>query len=170
MQPELNFRLRDLEQPDSLRIIEYSESNRNSLLEILSDRTLLERLYPQTHRPPPVTRVIFDWTNAPLNGQGYQLAIMRSADDRLLGCVRLDHQELSYFIDRPFWGQGYGARAMKWVSENILSKSKGALFHAFTERDNLASIRLLESAGCAFSGLTQQCSRFKTLLQYRLRT
>jgi RimJ/RimL family protein N-acetyltransferase len=52
--------------------------------------------------------------------------------------------EVTYWIDRAFWGQGVATRALMDFLENVQKKRP---IHGRAAKDNLGSIRVLEKCG-----------------------
>jgi len=61
------------------------------------------------------------------------------------------HPEISYWIGRPFWGQGLATRALS----DFLHILKVRPLYARAVKDNLASLRVLEKCGFTISGYNQ---------------
>jgi RimJ/RimL family protein N-acetyltransferase len=91
---------------------------------------------------------------------------VRLDDRRPVGCVRLENHELSYFIGRGYWGNGYGASAVANVLNIVSRRRNGELLRAFTDRSNVASIRILEGNGFEFSGLRRCHDSSRCVLGY----
>lgn len=150
-------------------ISELLDSDHMRLQQILSDSALLESLYPQAIRPPDVSEVFTEWSSKPA-GEGDLQLVARSSHGLLRGCVRLELNVLSYFVDPAHWGKGCGRFMMRWVARNVLTQRTGASFQAIVARQNQASIRLLESVGFVFSGMATEYQSSRTLFKYLLRT
>lgn len=55
--------------------------------------------------------------------------------------------DLSYWLGRPYWGQGLASRAVIAVRDHVLSTTPAPHLHALHAYDNPASGRVLEKAG-----------------------
>lgn len=150
-------------------ISELREADYTCLRQILSDANLRESLYPQAIRPPDIDEAVTDWCKAPDHDGDLQFAA-RSGQGSLRGCVRLEGNELSYFVDPDHWAKGCGSFMVRWITGNILAQRGGALFQVIVERQNQGSIRLVENAGFLFSGMFNGYPSSRTLLKYTLRT
>lgn len=107
-------------------------------------------------------------------------AMVRPADDRLIGLVNYHHREaanrrleIGYLLTRAHWGQG--------LMREALTALLGHFFHAFdvhrveatVEPDNLPSRRLLEGLGfaCESEGLRDRIrvgDSYRTMAMYGL--
>jgi RimJ/RimL family protein N-acetyltransferase len=144
---------------------ELTEEDLDMLWRILADRTLLARLYPLN---PGVTaeQAVRDWSADPKDDNRIVMAA-RAPTGELRGCVRVDNDELSFFVDRHHWRKGYGGLMTGWVVRRVI-RQESARLYANVERNNVASIRLLERAGFQFSGIVAGHFTAATLLRYRL--
>lgn len=149
-------------------ISEFRKGDRSYLQHILSDPALLESLYPQAIRPPDTSKVVTEWATGPIGTGDLQL-VARSPEGALCGCLRLEKNELSYFVDPVHWGKGCGRFMLRWVKRRILATRTGDSFRAIVAQNNRVSIHLLESTGFVFSGMAGEYS-CRTLLEYTLRT
>ena len=145
------------------------EADHKRLRHILSNTSLRESLYPQAVRPPDIEEAVTDWCTEPNHDGDLQFAA-RSAQGPLHGCVRLEQNELSYFVDPDYWGKGCGTFMVRWMTGKILVPREGAVFQAIVERQNRGSIRVVENAGFLFSGICDGYPSSRTLLKYTLRT
>ena len=146
----------------------YQESDGPALAEWLSDRLLLLALYPQSLQPPALAKVLADWRCPPSGLGDWQFAI-RLEDQRLIGCVRLERRLLSYFLGRPYWGQGLGGRVLGLVTAGLRDRQPGALVRALVARDNVASCRVLQRNGFIFSGIVPGPPRLRCVHEYVFR-
>ena len=151
-------------------LTKYCNEDRIVLEDMLSDRDLVPMLYPQYLTLPEMNTVRSDWATPPLSGQGFQLVIRRQQDDQAVGCLRIDGRDLSYFIGRRFWGNGFCGSAVWWVTNHILRGKSPMMFRAITHRENQASKRILERAGFHFVQLQHRGPRLPALLVYSLKT
>ncbi|MFI5733497.1 GNAT family N-acetyltransferase [Kribbella sp. NPDC051587] len=78
------------------------------------------------------------------------LAIVR--DGELVGTVGSwvaeGEREVTYWIDRPFWGQGIAGQALALLIERL----PAGPIHARAATDNAGSLRVLEKAGFVIIG------------------
>ena len=146
----------------------YQDNDGPALAEWLSDRLLLLSLYPQSLQPPALAKVLADWRCPPSGPGDWQLAV-RLDNQRLIGCVRLERRLLSYFLGRPYWGQGLGRLALGLVGAELRRRQPGAMVHAQVARDNIASCRMLQRSGFAFSGIVPDPTRLRCVHEYTCR-
>lgn len=146
----------------------YQPSDDPALVELLSDRLLLLSLYPQSLHPPALATVMADWRSPPSGLGDCQIAV-RLDNQRVIGCVRLERRLLSYFLGRPYWGQGFGCRAIGLVAASLRSSQPGAMVRALVARDNIASCRVLQRNGFAFSGIVPGPTRLRCVHEYACR-
>lgn len=98
----------------------------------------------------------------------YALAVVRSEDDRLLGCAVLylenaaGHQAmLGYALARAAWGEGYAleaARALMSFGFDVLGIHR---IWAACDPDNRASVRILERLGMRLEGRMREDTRVR---------
>ena len=129
---------------------------------------MLLSLYPQSLQPPALAKVLADWRSPPSGLGDWQVAV-RLDEHRLIGCVRLERRQLSYFLGRPYWGQGLGGRVLGLVTAELRDSQPGAQLRALVARDNIASCRLLQRNGFAFSGIVPGPSRLRCVHEYAYR-
>ena len=146
----------------------YQESDGPALAEWLSDRLLLLALYPQSLQPPALAKVLADWRCPPSGLGDWQLAV-RQGKQHLIGCVRLERRQLSYFLGRPYWGQGLGSMALGLITAELRDSQPGALVRALVARDNIASCRVLQRNGFTFSGIVPGPPRLRCVHEYAYR-
>ena len=146
----------------------YQDRDAPALAEWLSDRWLLLSLYPQSLQPPALAKVLADWPSPPSGLGDWQFAVWLQ-DQRLIGCVRLERRQLSYFLGRPYWAQGLGGRVLGLVTAELRDSQPGALVRAQVARDNLASCRVLQRNGFTFSGIVPGPSRLHCVHEYAYR-
>ncbi|MBI5165098.1 MAG: GNAT family N-acetyltransferase, partial [Magnetospirillum sp.] len=90
--------------------------------------------------------------------QGVALAMERSLDGRLVGCVGfgLDHDgtpELGFWVGRAFWGQGLATEALRRLIRHLLADLGMPRVWASAHPDNHASIRVQERLGLGLAGV-----------------
>lgn len=137
----------------------YQDVDWPELTEWLSDRRLLLSLYPQSLKPADRHRVMADWRSAPPGLQDFQ-RVVRLDDQRVVGCVRLQRRQLSYFLGRPYWGRGLGRRMLGLVTAELRDTRPGESVEALVARDNIASCRILQQNGFSFSGIVAGPTRW----------
>lgn len=83
-----------------------------------------------------------------------RLGIELSATDELIGSVMFrypkrytDVCEIGYSIGFEYWGIGLGKEAVKLILEKVTQDSVIRRINAWSHRDNIASIKILESFG-----------------------
>lgn len=151
-----------------LRLSSFEGGGAAALGDLLSDRDLRAALYPEMRCPPSVDWAVAHWLALPSGADDLQLAVGLS-DDPMIGCVRLENRMLSYFIGRRHWGHGYGHAAVAMLMGGVLRTRDAAVLSAFVDRSNLASRRILEKNGFAFSGFRAGHASAKRLLGYSCR-
>ncbi len=86
-------------------------------------------------------------------GRNVTFAVHSRADDRLVGCVELDFNpmepeaELSYWLGRPFWGQGYATEACRTALRFGFRDAVMDRIFAYHFTRNPASGRVMEKLG-----------------------
>ena len=104
-----------------------------------------------------LTRVIFhNWEQPRL---AYNLAIVRRADDRVIGWIGIGRSSrhpqagelgFGYMLHRAAWGQGYATEAVQAVVDFGFRALGGQRISAWCCAANGASARVLEKAGLRF--------------------
>jgi RimJ/RimL family protein N-acetyltransferase len=82
--------------------------------------------------------------------------IIHAAARASIGVIRCELGELSYFLDRQMWGQGFAGEALAGFCDFLRQTYGGVQVCAVTTRNNLRSMRLLERHGFRYSGLARQ--------------
>lgn len=90
-------------------------------------------------------------------GQGTALALERTQDGQLVGCVGFGlgeggGAELGYWLGREYWGQGLITEAMRRLIRHLLGDLGFTHVWASVHPDNHASKRVLEKLGLAPAG------------------
>ncbi|MCD4671510.1 MAG: GNAT family N-acetyltransferase [Anaerolineaceae bacterium] len=89
-------------------------------------------------------------------GTAFPWALIRKADDRLIGSaeLRIDQYkaEIGYLIARPLWGKGYATEAARVLVDWAYAHPDIYRVWATCDAGNLASARVLEKAGLVFEG------------------
>ncbi len=111
-------------------------------------RTLIQALTRQVH---PFPRTLYD------------LAIVRTADNRLIGGCDIglladnsSEAAMGYGLNRAYWGQGYMTEAAAALLAFGFAEWNIERFRADVEPDNIASARVLEKVGMCRVGQGQQ--------------
>ena len=133
---------------------------------VFSDRLFLELLYPQTIRPPSRANALRHWLTHPEKPGDCQLTVRHGETQQFLGCARVEHQELSYFIHNRFHGRGCGSLMLDWLIRNVLENAPQRTYLAIIDRSNVPSKQLIERAGFRFSGISRRDSSVRVLLRY----
>jgi RimJ/RimL family protein N-acetyltransferase len=136
-----------------------------ALGEMLAIPALAHRLYPGTLRPPPLAQIVADWSRPPPSAGDFQLVLTTDAG-LVIGCARADHGNLAYFIEPEHQGSGHGRRLALAAARHMGARGDGRAWSAYTERDNPASVRILEGIGFRFTGLLQHAAVGKTFLGF----
>jgi len=82
-------------------------------------------------------------------------AVVLKEDDRLIGRCGLLYQqvqgtweiEVSYLIDKPYWGKGSATEAARETVELGFGRHKFARVIALINPENIASVRVAEKSG-----------------------
>lgn len=97
-------------------------------------------------------------------GEGWWQAIC--TEDQVLGAVGVydrdddgDSAELGYWLLPSHWGQGVMRQALRQWLPQAFEKLKLHSVVAYVEPENLASTRLLTTAGFSHEGLLRECTR-----------
>lgn len=84
-------------------------------------------------------------------------AIAKKDDGVLIGGISLDidpapewKDEVSYWIGKPFWGQGYASEALRAVVDYAKNMQKRSRLWAVPDKENMATIKVLEKSGFTF--------------------
>jgi RimJ/RimL family protein N-acetyltransferase len=107
-------------------------------------------------------RMIGGWQAAVAQGEALIFAVMRRANDTLVGYVDLalypEHQrgEVAYWIGRPYWWQGYAAEAARRVVRCGFENLELNRIYARCLTRNEAAARVLEKAGLIYEGTHRQ--------------
>ncbi len=94
-------------------------------------------------------------------GHGEVLAITRRGDGGFLGNIGLEQTErpgeieVGYWLGMPYWGQGYGAEALKAALRYAFSFDGVEMVFGEVHPDNVPSRRVLEKAGMQEAGRVQ---------------
>lgn len=89
-------------------------------------------------------------------------AILRKADNQLLGCIGLkinqrhNHAELGYWIGKEYWNQGYCTEAARAVIRYGFEDLYLQRIHAYHFSRNPASGRVMQKAGMTHEGCQHQ--------------
>jgi RimJ/RimL family protein N-acetyltransferase len=96
-------------------------------------------------------------------GEGVAWVICRKGEEKLIGTICLYHldaekatAELGYSLHPDFWRMGYASEALAAVMDFGFNVMKAHFLEAYSNNQNLASLRLLEKAGFAKIGEVEQ--------------
>jgi RimJ/RimL family protein N-acetyltransferase len=100
----------------------------------------------------PDDRTVFDVHMAPVRTSPEVIMRAITADGRLVGSIAsfiIDGDtEVTYWIDRSFWGQGIASRALALFLESVPVRP----LLARVASDNVGSLKVLLKAGFAITG------------------
>ena len=132
--------------------------------------------------PPSVdlaeTRQRIEWSLAASPEVHVAWAMVRPADDRLIGLVNYHHREaanrrleIGYLLTRAHWGQGLMREALSALLDHFFRAFDVHRVEATVEPDNLPSRRLLEGLGfaCESEGLKDRIrvgDSYRTMAMY----
>jgi 8-oxo-dGTP diphosphatase len=90
-------------------------------------------------------------------GVGTALAMERTADGRVVGCIGFGTEqdgtpELGYWVARQLWGEGYATEAMRRLIRHLFHDLGHPRVWAAAHPDNLASRRVQEKVGMVPEG------------------
>ncbi|MFF1819925.1 GNAT family N-acetyltransferase [Kribbella sp. NPDC058245] len=129
---------------------EVEDSDLDALFEQMRDPESV-RMAAFTHKDPN-DRAAFDAHIAKLRSDPELTHLAVTRDGELVGTVgswEMDgEREVTYWIDRAFWGQGIASRALALLIQRLPA---GPL-HARAASDNAGSIRVLQKAGFVITG------------------
>lgn len=151
--------------PDGLHLSPFGAEDRADLLEMLCQPEVRANLQPALLRTPSIEEAVANWLALPTGPEDRQLSI-RIDTGRPVGFVRVEDRNLCYFIGRPFWRRGYGAAAVSALMRQGRRPGEAVDWQAFVDRNNLASRRILETNGFAFSGFLAGHTSRRSLLAY----
>ena len=98
-------------------------------------------------------------------GAAFAFAVLRKSNDDLVGycdlTVHKDHQrgEITYWIGRPYWWQGYATEAAKCVIRFGFEDLGLNRIFAHVLKRNDASAHVLQKAGLVYEGTHRQGAR-----------
>jgi len=87
----------------------------------------------------------------------------------VVGGVGLSRGELSFFVARALWGQGYGTAMVRAFLQQADERMGLVVLLARIQRENLASRRLVERVGFRFCGLERRPDGLPFVLRYERR-
>ena len=144
-----------------VRLSACTASHEAALAALLADAEVLHSLCAgQTHGATPEL-LLADWIE--LSSHASMLWVVTAQEETVVGAVRIEHGKLAYFIGRPYWGQGFGRAAVRRAIALIGAE---VAIGAVIDRNNLASLRIVEGAGFRFSGLANGLGLGSRLLLY----
>lgn len=109
--------------------------------------------------------------DAPMTRRWHDAAIVSHAGSELAGSIWLRDAEIAFIVAAPWRGRGLGRAAVRAFCADAFDRHGYAAIHAYVERDNAPSRRVVEGAGFRFCDLIQpgRGSRARCpLLYYRL--
>ena len=126
------------------------------------------------------TRQRIGWSLAASPDVHAAWAMVRPADDRLIGLVNYHHREatnrrleIGYLLTRAHWGQGLMREALTALLDHFFRAFDAHRVEATVEPDNLPSRRLLEGLGfvCESNGMRDRIrvgDSYRTMAMYGL--
>jgi len=117
---------------------------------------------PHPYEPGMAEQWIGTHQEAYERGELVNFAIVRRADNTLMGCIGLRinqyhaHAELGYWIGVPFWSQGYCTEAARAVVHYGFEVLRLHRIHASYMTRNPASGRVMQKIGMTYEGCLRQ--------------
>jgi len=130
-----------------------------ALAGMVSDPRVAEPYYlgPTSSAPPVGVREgWYQSASAWRRSARFNWAVRARASAQLVGCVQFRATHVSYFVGPAYWHQGYGDEMVNACCQHLPQRLGLSVWQAVVVRENMASRRILERAGFAFSGLAQQ--------------
>lgn len=125
----------------------YTPAHEPALAALLGDNDVRNSLYAGLASVAESETLMTDWIN--LSGDAAMHWVVTNHQQTIVGAVRIDSGDLAYFIGRPFWGQGFGRAAVQMAVALIDTE---IAVRAVIDRNNRASLRIVEAAGFRFAG------------------
>jgi [ribosomal protein S5]-alanine N-acetyltransferase len=145
---------------NGIQLTEFRRTDKNALIEYLSDREVYERTLriPHPYSAADADRWL-DFVDTAPNKVGIQWAIRNEAG-KLIGGIGLEgfranqpHRvEIGYWLAKSFWGRGIMTAAVKAVCQIAFEKLDLVKITAHVFSFNDASARVLEKNGFAQEG------------------
>lgn len=137
-----------------LRLRTVKEEDCRLLWEWANDPDVREASFSST--PIPWEQHV-EWVKTKLNDPNCIFYIATNENGTPFGPVRYDidgnEATVSINIDRKFRGQGYASTLIQLSTQKVFADSGVRLIHAYTKRDNKASVRAFEKAGYKKMGM-----------------
>jgi 8-oxo-dGTP diphosphatase len=137
-----------------LKLRALSEEDVPRLVELLDDAEMVRytALIPHPYTEADGRRFVATQVERCRQGIGAALAMERSCDGRLIGCIGFgtEHDgtpELGYWVARDAWGQGYATEAMRRLIRHLFQDLGQSRVWASAAPDNAASRRVMAKVG-----------------------
>lgn len=133
-----------------------------------SDPDVTKYLSWPTHRSPEVTRAFVTWDEDQWRRwPASSYLIFRHDDGTLVGGTGLSYEAIDrvatgYVLARDAWGQGYATESLG-AMVSLASMLGLPRLHSVCHVDHIASSRVLEKGGFAFTGIAERAVAFPNL-------
>jgi [ribosomal protein S5]-alanine N-acetyltransferase len=163
-----------------LRLRALSSEDAEALHEAFADPLVMRHWNLSPSVDLAETRQRIGWSLAASPDVHAAWAMVRPADDRLIGLVNYHHREatnrrleIGYLLTRAHWGQGLMREALTALLDHFFRAFDVHRVEATVEPDNLPSRRLLEGLGfvCESNGMRDRIrvgDSYRTMAMYGL--
>jgi 8-oxo-dGTP diphosphatase len=135
------------------------EADQPDIQRLLSDWDVVRHTVnlPHPYTAEDAAAFVAAMTLRRLAGTGVALAMERTSDKALIGCVgfgleRHGTPEIGYWLGKDHWGGGYAAEAVRRLARHVFEDLGLARVWASAHPDNHASHRVLQKAGLLPAG------------------
>jgi len=129
-----------------LNIAPATRLEHEQLSQLSLDHRVAATLWPATER-----RLLPRMDSERRTAGNFLLAIRIRDQGRLVGAIEFSGIDIAFFMEPEFWGNGFASEALQAVCARMVPDE--TTVQAFVMRENVASRRVLEKAGFAFTGL-----------------
>lgn len=132
---------------------------------MLAHPTIATSLYLGSPSRPSPAQISDDWCTAPSGHDDFYL-VLCSYEKEIIGSARTDAGCLAYFIAEAHRGRGNGRLLAQAITRHMPRRSDDRVWCAYTERNNRASICMLERMGFRFVGLARHLVHGRAFLAF----
>lgn len=136
-------------------ICSYKTAQADQIRRLLELPAIAERYFGESAiiTAEGIERYVRDsWLDEPSPGR-VRLTARAMDSGRVLGAASVWDGALTYFVDPSFWRQGIAKSLLAQLCAHPMAMAGPHGLHATVQRENLASIALLEAAGFKFAGM-----------------